>query len=514
MWKHCIFLFFCCSCGLHVTYAQTVTWSIPPTYSSLEEYGDVYKIREHGKVGLASRSGQMLVRPDYDSITPFNEQLALALEIQNSKYIVKAIISQPDYKLNIVKERFYVPNSELYFCDRKLAVYDDRNLYGYLLADGSVFIPCRYARAYPFYEGIAYVQKSKNHVAYLQGDGSELPIEIERQGYVLVNGTAFNEEGKACVQGDLAGIKTFVIDTQGNILFETKILSGNRVKGFTFRKLPFEFQPITTSPQPQDGIIPFQQGNLYGFATSDNNRQILAAQFTEAHPFIGGYAKVKKNGKYGILQLQSGDFNGQMDKNNVKFRNGKGEMVNYTVTIPASYGNKSIQMTVTEGGISKEIPLNVTDGTHASFSFYPIPDSQEKEMDFHFSLASEGLLLWEDEQRLTLEYIKDMPPVLSTPQITSTFSKDSEGYVRADSNNKVEVYATLTNPSSSTLNITITIDGNGVKGTTLNVSVPPESSKMITSIIQDIKERKPVKVTVRTSTGLKQSSIIKVKPFI
>lgn len=512
--KHCIFILFYCSCNLLATYAQTVTWSIPPTYPTLEEYGDVYKVREHGKVGLVSRSGQLLIRPDYDSITPFNEQLALALEIQNNKYIVKAIISHPDYKLSVVNERFYVPKNELYFCDKKLAVYDDRNLYGYLQSDGSVFILCQYARTFPFYEGVAYVEKSNNKVAYLQSDGNELPIEIERQGYMLTNGTAFNEEGKACIQARLAGTKTFIIDTKGKILFETKILAGNRVKGFTFRKLPFEFQPITNPMQPQNGIIPFEQGKLYGYVTADNKRQILAAQFTEAYPFIGGYAKVKTNGKYGILQLQSGGFTGQIDKNNVEFRNGKGEMVNYTVTIPASYCDKSIQMTVKEGGISKEVPLNMTDGTHASFTFIPMPDNQEEEMNFHFSLSSDGLLLWEDEQKLTIKYVKDMPPVLSAPQITSAFSTDSEGYVRADSDNKVDIYTTLTNPSSSTLHISITIEGNGVKKTTLNLSVPPESNKTVTSIIQDIKERKPVKVTVRTSTGLEQSSIIKVKPFI
>ena len=58
--KHCIFILFYCSCNLLATYAQTVTWSIPPTYPTLEEYGDVYKVREHGKVGLVSRSGTAL----------------------------------------------------------------------------------------------------------------------------------------------------------------------------------------------------------------------------------------------------------------------------------------------------------------------------------------------------------------------------------------------------------------------------------------------------------------------
>ena len=34
-----------------IGYSQTVSWATPPVYESLEEYtGDLYKIREHGKV--------------------------------------------------------------------------------------------------------------------------------------------------------------------------------------------------------------------------------------------------------------------------------------------------------------------------------------------------------------------------------------------------------------------------------------------------------------------------------
>ena len=51
--------------------AQTVTWSIPPTYDLLEEYGTLYKIREHGKVGLVDMTGKSIITAQYDSITPF-----------------------------------------------------------------------------------------------------------------------------------------------------------------------------------------------------------------------------------------------------------------------------------------------------------------------------------------------------------------------------------------------------------------------------------------------------------
>lgn len=129
-------------------------------------------------------------------------------------------------------------------------------------------------------------------------------------------------------------------------------------------------------------------------------------------------------------------------------------------------------------------------------------------------MQADGLLLWEDSQHITIQHIESYPPVLSFPQVTSEFKVDSEGYVRADKNNKVDIYATIENKSSETLHISITIEGNGVTEQTRSLSVAANGNGKISASINDIKERKPVEVFVKTSTGLKQSKIIKVKPFI
>ena len=75
----------CLTCNLLT--AQTVQWSVKPTYSSLEEYvGKLYKYRENGKVGLVDISGKVLVEAKYDSITPFIDYHALALDFQGGNY--------------------------------------------------------------------------------------------------------------------------------------------------------------------------------------------------------------------------------------------------------------------------------------------------------------------------------------------------------------------------------------------------------------------------------------------
>lgn len=48
-----VFSWMCC-----LTQAQTALWSTHPQYDSLEEYGNLYKIREQGKVGLADITGK------------------------------------------------------------------------------------------------------------------------------------------------------------------------------------------------------------------------------------------------------------------------------------------------------------------------------------------------------------------------------------------------------------------------------------------------------------------------
>ena len=104
--------------------AQTVTWSTPPTYDSLEEYGTLYKIREHGKVGLADKTGKSIITAQYDSITPFYNYLALALMYESGKYAVKGIIDQQDFQISEVTGQYYITEKYPFFSEGKLVVYE------------------------------------------------------------------------------------------------------------------------------------------------------------------------------------------------------------------------------------------------------------------------------------------------------------------------------------------------------------------------------------------------------
>ncbi|GAB6870073.1 WG repeat-containing protein [Bacteroides rodentium] len=494
------------------TYAQTVTWSAPPTYESLEECCDgFYKIKEQGKVGLTDITGKILIPVICDTITPFHEHLALALDYNTDKYQVKGIIKEHNGEFTRINNNYFV-DKYLFFSDGKLAVCDDNNKYGYLQPNGNLAIGCQYAKAYPFYMGLACIHKNEEEVAYLKNDGSELTTELESQGYVLLTGTSFNEKGEAYVQGkaSMVGVKRCIINKNGRILREAKY-SGTKIKNYEYRK-SIVLENMKSSSAQKDEINIISEQGKYGFA--NHNGIVTPVQFEEVSPFKGGYARVKKDGKYGILKLESGTYSGQLSTNIVKVKNGKSDEITYTIYLPSAYIGKQITLHIDEENGMPKSENYVTTSNRLIHNITPSPQGKEKNKTFHFGLMADGLQLWKDEQHITFEYIASLPPVLSGPIVSANFKMDEDGYVRADKSNQVEIYAMVENRSTEVLNITLTLKGAGIISETRNLSITPGSSAKVTTVSEAIKERKQLEITAETSTGLKQNKVIKVKPFI
>lgn len=494
------------------SYAQTVTWSAPPTYESLEEYSDgLYKIRKYGKVGLTDITGKILVPVICDTITPFHEHLALALDYYKGKYQVKGIIKEHNGEFVKINDYYYVDKYP-FFSDGKLAVCDDNNKYGYLQPDGNLIIRCQYAKAYPFYMGLACIHKKKEEVAYLKNDGSELITELENQGYILLTGTSFNEKGEAYVQGkaSMVGVKRCIINKSGRILREAKY-SGTKIKNYEYRK-PIVFENAKSFSAQKDAVNIISEQGKYGFA--NHNGIVAPVQFEEVSPFKGGYARVKKNGKYGVLKLESGTYNGQLNTDIVKVKNGRVDDITYTIYLPSAYIGKQITLHIDEENGMPKSENYVATSDRLTHIITPSPQGKEKNKTFHFGLQADGLQLWKDEQHITFEYIASLPPILSGPIISANFKMDEDGYVRADKSNQVEIYAIVENRSTEVLNITLTLKGAGIISETRNLSITPGSSARMTTVTEAIKERKQLEITAETSTGLKQNKVIKVKPFI
>lgn len=504
-------LFFILNIALSLYYtsglAQTASWATPPSYESLEEYSEtLYKIREKGKVGLADITGKTLITARYDSITPFVEHLAIGLEYNQGKYRIISIINDRNYNSIDVNGNYFISEKYPFFSEGKLVIHDAQKKYGYLQEDGTLFKPCQYLATYPFYWGLACIRKAPKEIAYLKSDGNELVTELETNSYTLLTGSSFNEQGEAYVQGKGVGMKHCIINTEGRIIRNAKH-SGRKLTNYQFREVFTPEKPIINTAT--NGVMPYQENGKYGYTIS--GKQILPAQFTKAYPFKNGYARVLHNGRYGILKLENGDFSCSIPKNNLTVRNGKAEKANYEVNVPTAYQNKVITISISEGGKAvKNTELSSTE----EYAFQPMPQNEVEALTYHLAIESEGLRLWEKSEELHFDYIRFYPPILSVPQVTSDFKLDENGYVRADKNNKVEVFATIENKSTSSISLSVTIEGQGVESKTETLHIPAESYRRITSTISNIKERKSVEVNVTTDSGLKNSATIKIKPFI
>jgi hypothetical protein len=83
-----------CALGLR---AQSVKWSVPPEYESLEQVTEkLYKVTTVKGVGLVTRDGKVVIEPEeVDKITIFSEGLAVAMKAEKNKnYRLVGIVSE------------------------------------------------------------------------------------------------------------------------------------------------------------------------------------------------------------------------------------------------------------------------------------------------------------------------------------------------------------------------------------------------------------------------------------
>lgn len=98
---------------------------------------------------------------------------------------------------------------------------------------------------------------------------------------------------------------------------------------------------------------------------------------------------MKKNGKYGVLKLSSGNFQGMMVKNTIKVENGKSETANYRIQMPTEYLNKPVKVEIEEENSGNKIVLSPTESGRdgKEYAFIPTLQDKETEKSYLFSFA-------------------------------------------------------------------------------------------------------------------------------
>ena len=506
--------------------AQTVQWSVKPTYSSLEEYvGKLYKYRENGKVGLVDISGKVLVEAKYDSITPFIDYHALALEFQGGNYMLKGIINQYSLKLVEVPQGYFPwkeNDDEHYsFSEGKLVVYDTNRKYGYLQADGSFFIDCKFYRAYPFYHGRALVYKDRSSAEYLKDDGTPLNTQLEEEYYcTLLPGrcSAFNEDGLARIKGlSELGTKDMIIDVNGKKV--AKIKQNN----FKERESFFDETSGVLEVPVASHVLPIEEGGLYGFRVEGSDTLCVPAQFTEAFPFKEGYAKVRQNDKYGILKWMSNvSFEGKLLQQTMEVLNGKVDSLTYLLNLPRQFIKKDWELIMKdELGLPQSHSIKKNVNGSNLITILPNVKDKKKEAEYSLSLYVDGLLLWQDFVEVSFTYRYQNNVFASVPKVAEGYNTDGDGSYLADQYDKLEVSSLIENKSDEDI-WTLVVMGAKDKSTQKvlcekeeKIKIKANSAYKYVLEIENIKQKYELDVYIHLpEKNIRVNKLIKVKHIL
>jgi len=468
----------CLTCNLLT--AQTVQWSVKPTYSSLEEYvGKLYKYRENGKVGLVDISGKVLVEAKYDSITPFIDYHALALDFQNGNYMLKGIINQNNLKVVEIPDGYFPSKDYPFFSEGKLVVYDTSRKYGYLQADGRLFVECKYVNARPYYNFRALVlsiDKKGEKAVYLDENGQEFSTEEQLDGKTLDYNhcTDFDEKGFALTARANSRIDK-VIDKSG------KTIKTINPKKYKKRKKGDCVYTENLLPVPiEDNIFPVKDENgFFGFKIKDEVVLCVPTQFQEAFSFKDGFAKVKKNGKYGVLKLLPNvSFDGNLLQNEMDVINGKLDSLVYVLKLPQQLDVSDWALSLEKAsGFSQAYSFKNNANGKIQIAFKPNLQDKELEQVYHISLFSDDILLWKDYEKATFKYSNPSSISINKPIVKGRMPRNN-GYFRANESDELEILTKINNESSEDVEIQVEV-GARYKGSSEDLPVNPRQRTMI-----------------------------------
>ena len=524
----------CLTCNLLT--AQTVQWSVKPTYSSLEEYvGKLYKYRENGKVGLVDISGKVLVEAKYDSITRFTDYHALAFDFQNSNLLLRGIINQNDLRLTDISDDYYLSKDLLFFSEGKLIVSNRNREFGYMLTDGTLLTECKYEKAFPFYHKRALThekdKKGNIKVIYIDENGEDYVTSLQREGFLFrPDCTSFNEDGVALVryQKGKNGMKYAEMTVNGKKIreFNNRDSATNR---YVKRKLDFvETSDLLPVPVKSTILTMKDKHGLLGFCMEGNDKFCIPAQFSEAYPFKDGYARVKKGGYYGILKLVPDVlFEGSFLQNKIEVINGRADSLKYNFKLPQQLHKANWRMEIEDSfGIVKTV-LNNNNASGKIQIAFKSNLNKAKEQNYKILLYADELLLWEDNEKVTFNYLYSNIIEVEIPVVDDINDKhtcDKNGYYNVNESGELNIYTQIKNKSSEDIKVQVII-GAKYRNTSENLSVKPDhlgeitikanTTKVFRASVENITKEGELEIYVKTSNkGEKRINIIKVKPLI
>jgi hypothetical protein len=496
-----ILIFICltlCALGLR---AQSVKWSVPPEYESLEQVTEkLYKVTTVKGVGLVTRDGKVVIEPEeVDKITIFSEGLAVAMKAdKNKNYRLVGIVSE-DGDLLVPPGEYYIGDYP-FFSEGMFPVFNKKGAYGFLDKEGSLAVDCKYSAVHPFCQGYALVGlgkpskngsvsgdplNSKDPVTYVDRNGVEISLD-KSIGKITFGTSFYNDEAVVKTKsGSFATIGTngqlVQLDVKPNLKFDWKYRLSDE-------KQPEGYQ----EPIVIDGPTTFQDNGKYGYIKG--SRRILAAQFEDAHPFIDGYAVATvSSGATGILKLIDGEVTCSLERGSVAVAEKGKEGVAAVVTLPPEFKDDDINVRCFGEDHNSQFTLR-GDGTTKRTAQYVLPSSKH-----NVEITCNGLVIYSGE----FDALGGVGSITVAAATTAN---------RANQNDEQPFVVTFTNTGKQDTKITVSISGANVSAKKATLTVKAGQKARISGTFLKVTKTEYRKITI-TYDDETVSKSLQVKPI-
>ena len=456
-------------------YAQTAKWCIKPEYAEITLFGeDLFKcVDRAGKVQLIDWNGKELLHSvDADAVTNFSDGYALVLKGKK----ILGLFAEQGHQFTAVSGEYYTTEYP-FFSEGFLAVADSKGKMGYLDERGNLAIQCKFVVAHPFKQGWASVEKKAKEVWYITSQGKEMRPDGFHGGK-LTKGSSFNENGEAVVANyqDYAVIKTNM-QVKKKIAYTADLPV--RSCDYAYSGDAKECEESTEYAWEEDMRIEASSDNgSYGYRLrNEKDKIVLPAQFGEAKPFYAQHAIVKKDGKYGVLELLEGKVVANWPKESFRvYPDGKCNRLHFELEVPSSLESGKIELELDEGNgtYKKNVPLT-----------YDIePDSYRgmNQCMIRGKAVCDGLLLWEDSEKYE---VNEITVDIKTPFTTTKHPDENDNQI---------VKTVITNTSNVDAVVDATLNVSG-QTTHFRQTLKPKQSKPLTITVK-VTEDKDVQAAV------------------
>ncbi len=307
--------------------AQTVSWSIPPRYNSIEVLSPtLLKVRVGELFGLMDYNGAEIAPCRYTAITPFSGGYCLLLMRERL-----GGMATRDGSVRFFDDPLFIDPEYPCFSEGMLAVRDEGASWTYMDTEGNFPIRALFMRAAPFCSGLAAVQEKSGEGSYghIDRSGRFSKLSQDFTDNYLIFASSFTDVGGQSV--------AVVVDGHENVWFRDlrggKVMDLGRLRSYdkesrlmTTRKYRLTFSedkrllkresledhsvrnfeqtsPVVYYP-PRTSLSFPSEGTKVGLRTSSGD--ILPPQFSLGLALDDRHAIVESNGGVGVLEIRDG----------------------------------------------------------------------------------------------------------------------------------------------------------------------------------------------------------------